>query len=165
MLQKKRSFFKFFKKYLFYVDSVLSVIVHSRHKRKEAEMFQIDSKSRKSIYEQVIDNIKELIIRNVLPPQSKLPSVRELSKQLLINPNTVQKAYKELERQGYIYTSAGLGTFVSEIDTNVLDMQKYKDIIEHIRFYIEELYYIGLTDEDILRAVGEIIKERGEHLD
>ena len=44
-------------------------------------------------------------------------------------------------------------------------MQKYKDIIEHIRFYIEELYYIGLTDEDILRAVGEIIKERGEHLD
>lgn len=165
MLQKKRSFFKFFKKYLFYVDSVLSVIVHSRHKRKEAEMFQIDSKSRKSIYEQVIDNIKELIIRNVLPPQSKLPSVRELSKQLLINPNTVQKAYKELERQGYIYTSAGLGTFVSEIDTNVLDMQKYKDIIEHIRFYIEELYYIGLTDEDILRVVGEIIKERGEHLD
>ena len=165
MLQKKRSFFKFFKKYLFYVDSVLSVIVHSRHKRKEAEMFQIDSKSRKSIYEQVIDNIKELIIRNVLPPQSRLPSVRELSKQLLINPNTVQKAYKELERQGYIYTSAGLGTFVSEIDTNVLDMQKYKDIIEHIRFYIEELYYIGLTDEDILRAVGEIIKERGEHLD
>ena len=133
--------------------------------RKEAEMFQIDSKSRKSIYEQVIDNIKELIMRNVLPPQSKLPSVRELSKQLLINPNTVQKAYKELERQGYIYTSAGLGTFVSEIDTNVLDMQKYKDIIEHIRFYIEELYYIGLTDEDILRAVGEIIKERGEHLD
>ena len=128
-------------------------------------MFQIDSKSRKSIYEQVIDNIKELIIRNLLPPQSRLPSVRELSKQLLINPNTVQKAYKELERQGYIYTSAGLGTFVSEIDTNVLDMQKYKDIIEHIRFYIEELYYIGLTDEDILRAVGEIIKERGEHLD
>ena len=55
-------------------------------------MFQIDSKSRKSIYEQVIDNIKELIMRNVLPPQSKLPSVRELSKQLLINPNTVQKA-------------------------------------------------------------------------
>ena len=165
MLQKKRSFFKFLKKYLFYVDSVLSVIVHSRHKRKEAEMFQIDSKSRKSIYEQVIDNIKELIIRNVLPPQSKLPSVRELSKQLLINPNTVQKAYKELERQGYIYTSAGLGTFVSEIDTNVLDMQKYKDIIEHIRFYIEELYYIGLTDEDILRAVEEIINERGEHLD
>lgn len=128
-------------------------------------MFQIDSKSRKSIYEQVIDNIKELIMRNVLPPQSKLPSVRELSKLLLINPNTVQKAYKELERQGYIYTSAGLGTFVSEIDTNVLDMQKYKNIMEHIRFYIEELHYIGLTDEDIIRDVGEIVKERGEHLD
>lgn len=128
-------------------------------------MFQIDSKSRKSIYEQVVDNIKELIMRNVLPPQSKLPSVRELSKLLLINPNTVQKAYKELERQGYIYTSAGLGTFVSKIDTNVLDMQKFKDIMEHIRFYIEELHYIGLTDDEILKAVEEIINERGEQLD
>lgn len=128
-------------------------------------MFQIDSKSRKSIYEQVVDNIKELIMRNVLPPQSKLPSVRELSKLLLINPNTVQKAYKELERQGYIYTSAGLGTFVSQIDTNVLDMQKFKDIMEHIRFYIEELHYIGLTDDEILKAVEEIINERGEQLD
>lgn len=128
-------------------------------------MFQIDSKSRKSIYEQVVDNIKELIMRNVLPPQSKLPSVRELSKLLLINPNTVQKAYKELERQGYIYTSAGLGTFVSKIDTNVLDMQKFKDIMEHIRFYIEELHYIGLTDAEILKAVEEIINERGEQLD
>lgn len=128
-------------------------------------MFQIDSKSRKSIYEQVVDNIKELIMRNVLPPQSKLPSVRELSKLLLINPNTVQKAYKELERQGYIYTSAGLGTFVSKIDTNVLDMQKFKDIMEHIKFYIEELHYIGLTDDEILKAVEEIINERGEQLD
>ena len=128
-------------------------------------MFQIDSKSRKSIYEQVVDNIKELIMRNVLPPQSKLPSVRELSKLLLINPNTVQKAYKELERQGYIYTSAGLGTFVSKIDTNVLDMQKFKDILEHIRFYIEELHYIGLTDDEILKAVEGIINERGEQLD
>lgn len=128
-------------------------------------MFQIDSKSRKSIYEQVVDNIKELIMRNVLPPQSKLPSVRELSKLLLINPNTVQKAYKELERQGYIYTSAGLGTFVSKIDTNVLDIQKFKDIMEHIRFYIEELHYIGLTDDEILKAVEEIINERGEQLD
>lgn len=97
--------------------------------------------------------------------RASFPLCASFQSSFLINPNTVQKAYKELERQGYIYTSAGLGTFVSEIDTNVLDMQKYKDIIEHIRFYIEELYYIGLTDEDILRAVGEIIKERGEHLD
>ncbi len=128
-------------------------------------MFQIDSKSRKSIYEQVVDNIKELIMKKVLAPQSKLPSVRELSKLLLINPNTVQKAYKELERQGYIYTSTGLGTFVSSIDTTVLDMQKYKTILERIRFYIEELYYIGLTDDDIIRAVNEIVNERGEHFD
>lgn len=128
-------------------------------------MFQIDTKNRKSIYEQIIDNIKELIIRNVLPPKAKLPSVRELSKQLLINPNTVQKAYKELEHQGYIYTSPGLGTFVAEVDTNILDMQKYHNITEHLGFYIRELYYIGLTGDDILQLVKKIIDERGDHLD
>ena len=58
-------------------------------------MFQIDLKSRKSIYEQVIDNVKELIVTGVLPAESKLPSVRELSKTLTVNPNTVQKAYRE----------------------------------------------------------------------
>ena len=70
-------------------------------------MFQIDLKSRKSIYEQVIDNVKELIVTGVLPAESKLPSVRELSKTLTANPDTVQKAYRELEHQGYIYTVTG----------------------------------------------------------
>ena len=119
----------------------------------------------KPIYKQLIDEILAKIRSGELRPGEKLPTERSLAQQLYVSRGTIKKAYKELERQGYIYTSAGLGTFVSEIDTNVLDMQKYKDIIEHIRFYIEELYYIGLTDEDILRAVGEIIKERGEHLD
>ena len=72
-------------------------------------MFQVDMKSRKSIYEQVVDNIKELIVTGILSAESKLPSVRELSKTLTVNPNTVQKAYRELEHQGYIYTVTGLG--------------------------------------------------------
>ena len=63
-------------------------------------MFQLDLKSRKSIYEQVIDNLKELIMTRVLSTDEKLPSVRELSKEITVNPNTVQKAYRELERQG-----------------------------------------------------------------
>ena len=76
-------------------------------------MFQLDMKSNKSVYEQVIDNIKELVMTGVLPEGSKLPSVRELSRQLTINPNTVQKAFKELERDGFIYTVSGRGTFVA----------------------------------------------------
>ena len=72
-------------------------------------MFEIDLKSRKSIYEQVTDNLKELIATEVLSSDEKLPSVRAMSKMLTVNPNTVQKAYRELEYQGYIYTASGLG--------------------------------------------------------
>ena len=65
-------------------------------------MFELDLRSRKSIYEQITDNLKELIMTGKMPFGTKLPSVRELSKQISVNPNTVQKAYRELERQGYI---------------------------------------------------------------
>ena len=77
-------------------------------------MFQINLRSQQSIYEQIIDNIKELIIRGVLEEDSELPSIRELSRSLTVNPNTVQKAFKELEREGFIYKVKGRGTFVQD---------------------------------------------------
>ena len=76
-------------------------------------MFQIDLKSRKAIYEQVMDNFKRLIVTGVLKQDEKVPSVREMAKSLTVNPNTVQKAYRELETQGYIYTVLGQGSFIS----------------------------------------------------
>src|SRR5665648_1206667 len=84
-------------------------------------MFQLDLKNRKSIYEQVVDNLKELIITGVINPEDKLPSVRDLSKQLTVNPNTIQKAYRSLEMQGYIYTVTGLGTFALRPAENKID--------------------------------------------
>ena len=77
-------------------------------------MIQLDLKSRKSIYEQIMDGFKELITRGVLHAGDKLPSVRELSRTLTVNPNTIQKAYRQLEADRYIYTVSGLGCFVSE---------------------------------------------------
>ncbi len=74
-------------------------------------MLQLDLKSRKSIYEQVMDQLKEQIMTGQMATGEKLPSVRELSKSITVNPNTVQKAYRELERQGYVYTTSGVGTF------------------------------------------------------
>ena len=96
-------------------------------------MFQLDLKSRKSIHEQVVDNIKELIISGVLSPDEKLPSIRDISKTLTVNPNTIQKSYKELERQGFIYTLSGLGSFVSssldlKIDENRVSKIKHDKI-------------------------------------
>lgn len=124
-------------------------------------MFQIDQRSRKSVYRQVVDNITELIMHGVLEPGSKLPSVRELSKNLLINPNSVAKAYKELERSGYIYTSSGIGTFVAEVNKDHIDMDRFNEIKDKLTFYISELYYLGLDTARITDTVREIIEKRG----
>jgi GntR family transcriptional regulator len=77
-------------------------------------MIELDPKSRQSIYEQVVDKLRMRIASGVILPDEKLPSVRDLSKRLTVNPNTVQKAFSELERQGYIYTMVGVGSFASD---------------------------------------------------
>lgn len=124
-------------------------------------MFQLDLKSRKSIYEQVVDNMKELIIAGVLPPNEKLPSVRELSKMLTVNPNTVQKAYRELEHQSFIYTVAGLGTFVSEPAGILVDQKKFDEIKETCRNAMREFFYLGMSVEQIESIFKELLAERG----
>ena len=77
-------------------------------------MFLIDFKNRKSISDQIVDNVKGLVVSGVLRTDEKMPSVRELAEEITVNPNTVQKAYRILEGQGYIYSSQGRGTFVSD---------------------------------------------------
>lgn len=132
-------------------------------KRKEYIVFQIDLKSRKSIYQQVVDNIKGLIIKGTLKENDKLPSVRELSKILLINPNTVSKAYRELEHEGYIYTTNGLGTFVAELKSNKEVDVRLSEIKKQVAFYVDELFYSGLSDKEATDFIQEIIKERGKN--
>ena len=79
-------------------------------------MIVIDSRDKRAIYEQVIDRLSDLMLIGVLQPGEKLPSVRSLAVDLSINPNTIQKAYLELERQGYVYSVKGVGSFVSDMD-------------------------------------------------
>jgi len=123
-------------------------------------MFQLDLKSRKSIYEQIVDNIKELIIADILKSEEKLPSVRELSKILTVNPNTIQKAYRELEYQGYLYTVSGLGTFVAARKDVVMDEKKINEIKEHFRRVISELYYLGFSADMARELIEELLTER-----
>lgn len=122
---------------------------------KGTEMFQLDMKSSKSVYEQVIDNIKELVMTGVLPEGSKLPSVRELSRQLTINPNTVQKAFKELERDGYIYTVSGRGTFVAKKEDICADEEQIKAALTKVVDDFRALTYLGITPEDARERIIE----------
>ena len=128
----------------------------------DSYMFQLDLKSRKSIYEQVVDNLKELIISHVLTAEEKLPSVRDLSRTLTVNPNTVQKAYRELERQGYVYSVTGLGTFVAQKEDTGIDERRLSDICTRIRTELKELFYLGLSFEEVGRLLEELLEERRE---
>ena len=123
-------------------------------------MFQLDLKSRKSIYEQVVDNLRGLIVSGALAPDEKLPSVRELSKALTVNPNTVQKAYRQLENLKYIYTVSGIGAFVSDLDEVKPDPQKVGEIKNRIGTDMTELFYLGMTREEIRGILKQLLDER-----
>lgn len=123
-------------------------------------MFQLDLTSRKSIYEQVVDNLKELIISGILQSGEKLPSVRELSRSLTVNPNTVQKAYRELERQGYVYTSPGLGTFAADRTGTSADPLKVAEVVERLRSEIAELFYLGVPSDEIRQTIETLLKDK-----
>ncbi len=125
-------------------------------------MFQLDVKNRKSIYEQVIDSFKEEIVSGVLAPGEKMPSVRDLSKQLTINPNTVQKAYRELEREGYCYTVSGLGTFVAKLEQITRDDEKIGELKTELARLIQELRYQNVSPDEIRDAVDVVLTNRGE---
>ena len=121
-------------------------------------MFELDLRSRKSIYEQVIDNLKELIMTEKLPFETKLPSVRELSKQISVNPNTVQKAYRELERQGYIYTQTGLGTFVADKKTITADSIALKKAEQGFSDAFKQLLFLGLDFDKAKNLALDVIE-------
>lgn len=123
-------------------------------------MFAIDFKSRKSISDQIVDNFKELIVSGVLKAEDRIPSVRELAGEITVNPNTVQKAYHVLEQQGYIYTSRGRGTFVSDSEDSRGSKADISEGRTMIKDGLDKLYYAGLTKEDATRMLEELIDRR-----
>jgi GntR family transcriptional regulator len=110
-------------------------------------MFELDIRSRKPIYEQLLEKLKEMIIRKELEPDEKLPSVRTLSQELSINPNTIQKAYRELEQSGYIYTIQGKGNFVAPRET-VPNTTKLTALKKEISPLLAEAIFLGLTEAE-----------------
>ena len=102
-----------------------------------------------------------MIIKGILKEESKLPSVRELSKELTVNPNTVQKAYKELEREGYIYTVAGLGCFVAAKDQRNMDEKRAAELVADLHDIVQELMFIGMNESKIISEIKKAFSEGG----
>lgn len=123
-------------------------------------MLQLDLKSRKSIYEQVMDQLKEQIMTGQMATGEKLPSVRELSKSITVNPNTVQKAYRELERQGYVYTTSGVGTFVADRSEIHADLPALQKAQENLDDAFRQLLFFGIGYEKAKNLTMQIIERR-----
>ncbi|KAB3533493.1 GntR family transcriptional regulator [Alkaliphilus pronyensis] len=120
-------------------------------------MFELDLRSRLPIYEQLIEKMKQLIISEVLKPDEQLPSVRALAQQLTINPNTIQKAYRELEREGFIYTIQGKGNFVASVIESKYTEKKNALKKELIKI-LSEAMYIGMSRDEILQLISSAEK-------
>ena len=116
-------------------------------------MIIIDYKDTRPIYEQIVEKMQTLILKGVLPNDSKLPSVRNLAIELSINPNTIQKAYAELERRGFLYTVKGRGNFVHYQD--VLLDEKKAQLVDKIKQIIREAEELGIKKEELFMAVDE----------
>lgn len=122
-------------------------------------MVYIDYQDGTPIYEQIVNRYKNLIASGVLQPEEKMPSVRNLAMELSINPNTIQRAYGELERQGYIYSVKGRGNFVS--NNAGLKEQKQKELLTRLDGLMEEARDAGIPWE-VLTAHMESRKKEGK---
>lgn len=114
-------------------------------------MILIDYRDTRPIYEQIVEKFKMLILRGVLKSDDKMPSVRNLAVDLSINPNTIQRAYAELERQGYVYTVKGKGNFVS--DSTPLLEQYREEIMERFRGICKEAAAAGIPRAELSEIV------------
>lgn len=131
-------------------------LIHRFRKRTGkgiADMILIDYKDRRPLYEQIVEKLSDLMVRGVLAQGSQLPSVRSLATELSINPNTIQRAYAELERQGYIYSVKGRGSFVAE--NHQIRAKKQVEIWRELALLVEDARNAGITMEAFQAQVAQ----------
>lgn len=120
-------------------------------------MFTVDIRSRVPIYEQLVKNITDLITSGALSPDEQLPSVRSLARDIGINPNTVQKAYQDLENKGLIYQAAGRGSFIAPGDA--LTQAVIEGKLKALNAPIKEAAYAGIKKVTVMELVDQIYSE------
>ena len=111
-------------------------------------MIQLNYRDARPLYEQIKEKLRHLILSNALSCDALLPSVRELAQLLTVNPNTIQKAYRELELEGYIYSVKGKGSFVAQQDKNSSFYQQQVDhLLLSLSGILTELFYLDYPDK------------------
>lgn len=124
-------------------------------------MIVIDYKDRRPIYEQIMAAIEDLAARGVLNPDSQLPSVRQLAMELSINPNTIQRAYSELEKAGVIYSVKGKGNFVTA-EPGRLREQKLSRLLEEMAKQVCQAMELGATEQQLEQWLRQVTEQQKE---
>ncbi len=121
-------------------------------------LLQLNYRDAKPIYEQIKDGIRHLLLSNAILADEKLPSVRELASNLAINPNTIQRAYRELESEGYIYSKQGKGTFASE--ASFIHKTREQELLTAFDDVVTELFVLDVTKEALGRRMENLEQGR-----
>lgn len=122
---------------------------------KERYLIELNYRDSRPIYEQIKDSIRRLVISGAMGINEQLPSVRSLAVKLSINPNTIQRAYNELENEGYIYSIPGKGNFVSPDVRR--DEERVKELKEKLIEILAELKYLGIQYEELEELIRETV--------
>jgi GntR family transcriptional regulator len=121
--------------------------------------FQIDSSSRLAIYKQLAQQLREAVARGLLKAEDRLPSVRELSRTLVINPNTVARVYTELEREGILSTRPGLGVFVAAPKAELTKKVRKERLQELLDHFLTEAVHLGFTADEVVDSIKDGVKQ------
>ncbi|MCI9124248.1 MAG: GntR family transcriptional regulator [Eubacterium sp.] len=123
-------------------------------------MLELNYRDARPIYEQIKDGLRRLILSNVIREDEKLPSVRELASQLAINPNTIQKAYRELEQERYIYTVSGRGSFAAPLSD--VRSGRREEMFKQFDGAVTELLYLKTSPDELKQRIDSLQKNNGE---
>ena len=115
--------------------------------------FRIDPSSAEPVYAQIVRQVKEAVATGGLKPGDRLPTVRDLAMQLVLNPNTVAAAYREMERTGLVNTQRGRGTFIAELAPPDAASVRRRLAREHMHTFLTEAMHLGLTEEECIELL------------
>ena len=120
--------------------------------------FRVDPRLPKPVYQQVVDGLKESIAKGLLAPGEKLPSVRDLALEMTLNPNTIAKAYRELERERVIEVIRGRGTFAANLGPIPDREERMERMRDTVRELVVGAHYLQLTDQELVAFIEEAIR-------
>jgi GntR family transcriptional regulator len=117
-------------------------------------VIHLNYRDSRPIYEQVRDGLRQLLMSGAISPGEKLPSVRALAAKLTINPNTIQRAYEALEKEGYVYTQLGKGTFAAQLSD--VNAERRRELLAQFEQTAAELLFLGTPTEQLIERLREV---------